>query len=341
MWQKREKGGDLMKEIGRKMYLQKELEPYSELSVMKFGGDAVRSCQQVAGIMKQAYENGIRNIAVVSAPRGMTENLLQLCDRIASLRPTQAYEYYCTIQQNYLELLNSIGDITASDNDIHRWGRESEEIMDAIYHEVSIGGDLVSNGDLMLPSRKDMILSYGERLGARITAIACKQEGTPVVVVDSTEIFETNRNFGNAEILPESKDKTRTRLNAVLQQGFVPIVTGFLGSVQGQPHMVTTLGRNTSDYSAAKVAEFMRASCLTFWKNTPGIFTDDPRMHQDVRVFEELNCKLAQSVPGIDKAIQSKVWEVKFEKGMEMYVKSFLNPELQGTRIVQEYPGYN
>lgn len=330
-----------MKEIGREMYLQKELEPYSELSVMKFGGDAVRNCQQVARIMKQAYENGIPNIAVVSAPRGMTETLLQLCDSIASLRLEQAYKYYCTIQQNCLGLLNSIEDITLVDNDICRWRRESEEIMDAICHEVSIGGELIRNGDLMLPSRTDKILSYGERLGARITAIACKPEGIPVVVVDSTEIFETDRNFGNAEILPESREKTRTRLNATLQQGFVPIVTGFLGSVQGQPHMVTTLGRNTSDYSAAKVAEFMGASRLTFWKNTPGIFTDDPRVHQDVRVFEELTCKSAQSVPGIDKAIQSKVWEVKFEKGMEMYVKSFLNPELPGTRIIQEYPVYN
>jgi len=53
--------------------------------------------------------------------------------------------------------------------------------------------------------------------------------------------------------------------------GLVPVVTGFIGSTRDG--RVTTLGRNSSDFSGALIANVVDADELVIWTDVDGIFT--------------------------------------------------------------------
>lgn len=81
----------------------------------------------------------------------------------------------------------------------------------------------------LTPRTLDAVSSLGERLSA------------PLVAADSAH--------GAAEPLMDlTRERCQAHVRPLLQQGIVPVVTGFIGAtVEG---VVTTLGRNGSDYSA-------------------------------------------------------------------------------------------
>ncbi|MCV5334868.1 lysine-sensitive aspartokinase 3, partial [Escherichia coli] len=61
-----------------------------------------------------------------------------------------------------------------------------------------------------------------------------------------------------------------------LCQQSVVVTQGFIGS--DEAGNTTTLGRGGSDYSAALIAESVKAAGLEIWTDVPGIYTTDPRI---------------------------------------------------------------
>ena len=54
------------------------------------------------------------------------------------------------------------------------------------------------------------------------------------------------------------------------------MVTGFIGATQDG--RITTLGRNSSDYSAAIIAYVVDAEELVIWTDVDGIYTANPEI---------------------------------------------------------------
>ena len=70
-----------------------------------------------------------------------------------------------------------------------------------------------------------------------------------------------------------------SRLLPLLEQGVLPVVTGFNGATaDGRP---TTLGRGGSDFSASILAAALDAAELWIWTDVDGIMSADPRLVPD------------------------------------------------------------
>ena len=107
------------------------------------------------------------------------------------------------------------------------------------------------------------------------------------MAVNARDVVVTDAVFGNASPLMEpTREKARTKLLPYLEQGLLPVITGFNGATaDGRP---TTLGRGGSDFSASILAAALDAAELWIWTDVDGIMSADPRLVPDAQVLEEI-----------------------------------------------------
>src|SRR5262249_35143728 len=128
--------------------------------------------------------------------------------------------------------------------------------------------------------RFDRLASFGERLSSRLFAAALASRGVNAVPVCSSDFVRTCATFREAQPdLAETLRRGREVLGPLLQDGIVPVVTGFIGATDDG--RITTLGRNSSDFSGALVAHVVEADELVIWTDVDGIYTSNPSESRD------------------------------------------------------------
>src|SRR5690606_29876466 len=110
----------------------------------------------------------------------------------------------------------------------------------------------------------DVVSGLGERLAAPLLAAVLRARGVAAEYVDATELVVTDAIFGGAAPQMElTEPRSRARLQPLIDQGIVPVITGFIGATaDGIP---TTLGRGGSDYSAAIIGAVLEADEIQIW----------------------------------------------------------------------------
>jgi aspartate kinase len=127
------------------------------------------------------------------------------------------------------------------------------------------------------PRDADAAAAYGEVLASEILAAALPGFGVDAAWIDARQVIVTDAAFTRARPL---YDETGIRLRAALlplvERGKVPVVGGYIGStIDG---VVTTLGKEGSDFSAAIVGAALGATEIQIWTDVDGILTADPRL---------------------------------------------------------------
>lgn len=127
-----------------------------------------------------------------------------------------------------------------------------------------------------------------------VLAAKMEQLGVPGVAVDSRHVIATTADRLNAEIVFDAtRHRAGTTLLPLLQDGFVPVMTGYLGSYHadevtgdlsdfGKPGETNLVGSGGSDYIATGTAAAIGARRALLMKgpmrgNVAGVFTADPR----------------------------------------------------------------
>jgi aspartate kinase len=113
------------------------------------------------------------------------------------------------------------------------------------------------------------------------------------------------------------------------------VVTGFIGATgDGR---VTTLGRNSSDFSGALVANAVDADELVIWTDVDGIYTANPHESAEARLLLELSYDQAHALAAAGaKVLHAKVLPLAAETAMVVWVRNTFNPRFPGTRIGPE-----
>ena len=107
---------------------------------------------------------------------------------------------------------------------------------------------------------------------------------------------------------------------------------GFIGATDENES--TTLGREGSDYSAAVFANILNAESQTIWKDVESVMNADPKQFADAVPIPELNYnEIIEMAYYGAQVIHPKTIKPLQNKGIPLYVKCFLNPELPGTII--------
>lgn len=131
---------------------------------------------------------------------------------------------------------------------------------------------------------KDLLMSCGEIISATVMAKAFASRGfkTRVLTGGNAGIL-TDDNFGNANIVNIDKK----RILRILEEGIIPIVTGFQGVTQNGDF--TTLGRGGSDVTGAVLGEALKADFIEIYTDVDGIMTADPRIVPEAKLINTIS----------------------------------------------------
>ncbi len=172
------------------------------------------------------------------------------------------------------------------------------------------------------PQREyDMLISVGERISMSLLAMAlcCKGEEA-VSFTGSQSGIMTCSHHSNARIIDMRPD----RLKANLDRGKIVIVAGFQGVSENKE--ITTLGRGGSDTSAVALALALKASRVEFFKDVPGIFYDDPKMHQGLTPYSCLDYQeMLKILQRGAKVLHPRAVQLAAKNGLPLHVRSFIS----------------
>jgi aspartate kinase len=130
----------------------------------------------------------------------------------------------------------------------------------------------------------DQLLVTGEQVSASLMAMALLDRGRKAVSLTGAQAgIRTTRLFTKARITDIHPERIRRELD----EGRIPIITGFQGITEDQD--VTTIGRGGSDTSAVAVAAALGAERCEILTDVEGIYTADPRIVPNARKVDRIS----------------------------------------------------
>jgi aspartate kinase len=140
-----------------------------------------------------------------------------------------------------------------------------------------------------------------------------------------------NPGNGTAD-LEATHENLQMRMVPLLEQGQLPIITGYYGcDLNGRP---LTFGRGGSDYSAAVVAHGLDANCCEIWTDVNGFMTADPRVVKEAATIHEMDYGEAAELAYFGaKVLHPRTIEPVRRKEICLMVKNTFDPDGKGTRI--------
>ncbi|HLT20617.1 MAG TPA: aspartate kinase, partial [Thermomicrobiales bacterium] len=196
--------------------------------VMKFGGTSVGDAEAIARTARilKDHHGSEPVVAVVSAMSGMTNFLLE-CGAAAESGDSEAVETARALllaphRKALYELVPS--------------GERRRKVGAAL-------GTLIDEASRLLysiyvlrelsPRAKDRLVSFGERMSSLILSAYLNELGVPSEAVEADGLIVTDGMFGNASpLLEETRVKAGAVLNPMIDDGMLPVVTGFFGATR-------------------------------------------------------------------------------------------------------------
>jgi aspartate kinase len=297
------------------------------LVAFKFGGSSLLGAERMlhaAGLVGPAAQL-MQVVVVVSAIKGVTDRLLGIAQALSDAKHERARADAESVLCLHLDVLSDLA-LYAEDHD--RVARDLNSLGRDLLHEVSARRDGVPAAELF-----DRLASYGERFSARLFAAALERSGVPAVPVSSSEFVLTCDTFRDAKPhLGETKQRGRDVLLPLLADGIVPVVTGFIGATPDG--RITTLGRNSSDFSGAIIAHVVDADELVIWTDVDGVYTANPSESAQARLLHDLSYEDAHALAlSGAKVLHPRVLPLAEQTEMTVWVRNTFKPHVRGTRI--------
>ena len=303
---------------------------------MKFGGTSVGNVEafeqviEIVGMRRDEQDATDRPglVVVTSAMSGVTNNLIEAASRAA--RGDEHY-YQEVIEKLLLQHQFVAGRFIEDgteraaltrilDERLHRLGR--------LCSSIAVLGELTDRG-------LDVVSGLGERMSAPLLAAVLRAQGISAQYVDASDIVVTdNVHGGAAPLMDLTVPRCRERLLPLLEDGIVPVVTGFVGTtVSGVP---STLGRGGSDYSAAIIGAALEVDEIQIWTDVNGVLTADPRIVANARSLNELSYEeVAELAYYGAKVLHPKTVTPAIEQKIPLRVLNTFEPAHPGTAIVE------
>lgn len=308
--------------------------PEKQTLVMKFGGTSVGSAKalvKVIQIVKDARAEYPRVVVITSAMSGVTNLLLDSAALAAQGKIDSLASAESTLREKYF----AVADLLIKDEKLCEVTKR--EINDLILSLVDLCKAIAVLGEAS-PRAMDAVASLGERMSVRLLGVALESAGINVKSIESTEFIVTNAHFQNAH--PDFKattEKVRGILNPLLDEGIIPVTTGFIGATP--EGVITTLGRGGSDYSAAIIGSVLPADEVWIWTDVDGIMTTDPRIVPTAKTLAEITySEIAELAYYGAKVLHPKTIRPVVEAGIGLRICNTFNPTHPGTRLIANAP---
>lgn len=307
---------------------------HSKTLVMKFGGTSVGSKQAMAEtsrIVKNTYAEW-QVVVVTSAISGVTNLLLESASRAAAGDVSQLPDAEKELRTSHVSIANELISDSVKRNNI------IAEIDELISFFVDLCRAITLIGEAS-PRTLDAVASLGERMSVRLLAAIIAENGLSTKALDASELIVTNAHFQNAHPdLDATTRQTRAIVLPLLEEGIVPVVTGFIGATPAG--VITTLGRGGSDYSAAILGAVLPANDVWIWTDVDGVMTADPRIVPDARTLPEITYSEVSELAYFGaKVLHPKTVRPVVDAGIGLRICNTFNPSHPGTRLISNSQG--
>ncbi|EOV0875059.1 lysine-sensitive aspartokinase 3 [Vibrio parahaemolyticus] len=289
----------------------------SAFNVAKFGGTSVANFEAMSRCATIIENNPNTRLVVSSACSGVTNILVELANGV------QDQEHRAELLKNLAEIHDSI---LAQLEDATEASSEVYGILDTVT-SLAEAASIQANTKLT-----DHLVACGELMSTHILAQLMRERSINAVRFDIREVLRTDDNFGRAEPNVEAIAQLAREKLIPLCLDSVVITQGFIGS--DEEGNTTTLGRGGSDYSAALIAEGVKASGLEIWTDVPGIYTTDPRIAPKASPIPEISFSEASEMANFGaKILHPSTLVPALRHDIPVFVGSSKEPEKGGTWI--------
>lgn len=290
------------------------------MKVFKFGGASVKDAEAVQNICRILEQFKGEQLMVVVSAMGKTTNAME--------RIVNAYfneeDYRPMLQERKQFHFDIIKELFPEQQ--------------AVYQIVNLQFGKLEQKLSNPPSdyfdfEYDQVVSYGEIISTLIISEYLNFKNMQACWMDARKLIRTDNTYRDARINWEkTTELVQHYLKPQLEQNDVVISQGFIGHTPER--FTTTLGREGSDFSAAIFAHSGGAESVTIWKDVPGVLNADPKYFDNTVKLDKISFQEAIELSYYGATIiHPKTIKPLENKNITLYVRSFKNPESEGTMI--------
>ena len=292
------------------------------MKVFKFGGASVNSADAVrnmAHIVQKHLESA--PLVVVVSAMGKTTNLLEkLVPGITSDNEHKALRQQ--LEDYHIDIVKSL-----IPND--------KSIVNKVYtllHQLDSTIATLQSDSEHYNYNYDQVVSFGELISTTIIAHYLNHIGINTLWEDARQCIVTDNHHREGRVDWESTRGECWRLKDNATGYQVVVTQGFIGATSDLK--TTTLGREGSDYSAAILAYCLDAESVTIWKDVPGFLNADPKFFANTVKISQIPYNEAIELAYYGASvIHPKTVKPIQNKGIPLYIRSFITPEADGSSI--------
>ena len=294
------------------------------MDIFKFGGASVKDADGVRNLANIVRDYKKGELLIVISAMGKITNKLEELTSAYLAQDGKAYSILDDVKHFHFNIIEDLfkGKANAVYDDVANTFVEIDWLIE---------DEPDNNPDYIY----DQIVSIGEVVSTKIVAAWLNETTNKALWVDARNYIQTDNTYREGKV---DWDKT----NHIIQRDLVPlmqqniIVTqGFIGGTS--ENYTTTLGREGSDYSSAIFASCLNAAALTIWKDVPGVLNADPKWFDETEMIPRLSYHDAIELTYYGATvIHPKTIKPLQNKGIPLFVRSFIQPEGAGTAITKD-----
>ncbi|WP_242130849.1 aspartate kinase [Aestuariivivens marinum] len=291
------------------------------MQIFKFGGASVKDANGVKNLANVLQTIGYDNTLVVVSAMGKTTNALEVVIKNYFNNKPQLQSALQEVKKYHNEIL-----LELFDNENHSVFKN----VSTLFNELNTF--LYTNKSPDYNFVYDQIIGYGELISTTIISEYLNSVNIKNNWIDVRNYIKTDTYYRRANVDWEA---TQRLISQNLNTATLNITQGFLGSDAN--NFTTSLGREGSDYTAAIFAYCLNAKSVTIWKDVPGVLNADPRYFENAKLLNKISYREAIELAFYGASvIHPKTLQPLQRKEIPLFVKSFLNPKANGTKICKD-----
>ena len=289
------------------------------MRVYKFGGASVKTADGVKNL-QLIVEDCSGPLFIIISAMGKTTNALEaVLEHFMQRSSVQAREAALVVEQFHRGIIADLFGVGVNLDSV-----------DGVFSDLDgVLSTKETIKDMDYDFWYDRIISCGELLSTLIISEYLNLNGLKNRWIDVRECLITDTKHRDANV---NMALSEERFKSAVEGSHISISQGFIGA--DESGVVTTLGREGSDYSAALVANFLDAESISIWKDVEGVLNADPRVFSDAIYIPELTyldaIELAYSGAQI---IHPKSIKPLQNRGIPLYVRPFADMTKSGSVI--------
>ncbi|MCX2575146.1 aspartate kinase [Pedobacter sandarakinus] len=294
------------------------------MDIFKFGGASVRDANGVKNLASiiRGYKTG--ELLVVISAMGKITNQLEELSKGYLQGSSETHKIFEEIKAFHFEIIEQLFGDKGSQvyNDVANTFVEIEWLIE---DEPDNDPDYIY----------DQIVSIGEIVSTKIVTAYLNLIGVKALWADARNYIQTDNTYREGKIdWAKTQQKIQNGLTPLLKDNII-VTQGFIGGTT--ENYTTTLGREGSDYSAAIFASCLNADAVTIWKDVPGVLNADPKWFDETEKIPQLSYHDAIELTYYGATvIHPKTIKPLQNKGIPLFVRSFIEPQGTGTAITKD-----